>query len=32
VEQALTMTDEAISRRQIDKALLSTKDLAQDEF
>ncbi|KFC09404.1 CsgE family curli production assembly/transport component [Trabulsiella guamensis ATCC 49490] len=32
VGQALAATDEAIKRRQIDQTLLSTKDLAQDEF
>ncbi len=32
VEIALAQTDEAIKRRQIDKTLLSTGDLTQDEF
>ncbi|WP_455427700.1 curli production assembly/transport protein CsgE [Dryocola sp. LX212] len=32
VEVALIQTDEAIKRRQVDKALLSTGDLTHDEF
>ncbi|WP_435929810.1 curli production assembly/transport protein CsgE [Dryocola sp. BD613] len=32
VDIALAQTDEAIKRRQIDKALLGTGDLAHDEF
>jgi len=32
VNVALAQTEEAINRLQIDKALLSTGDLAQDEF
>jgi curli production assembly/transport component CsgE len=32
VNVALVKTDEAIKRRQIDKALLSTGDLTRDEF
>jgi curli production assembly/transport component CsgE len=32
VDIALAQTHEALDRRQIDQALLSTRDLATDEF